>query len=284
MAMDVRRPEALSWQVFRGSDAVDKGLLAPKALRGRGRIRLRYDVYADFPLERDYRLACQAAALVLPPAAVITGRSAALLHGVDHAASFADPVHVTVPRSAPLGPRNGLIVHRTDLEPADIERLEWCQLSTVARTAWDVAGWHDLVISVPIVDVMLRNGLVDPSDLEKLAARRDGRRGGRMAQRAVTLADGGAQSPPESVLRVRLVLKGLPVPVAQWSVALPSGVVFHPDLAWPEYKVAVEYDGLWHASADQFHRDRRRLNQLVAAGWIVLHVTSERMRSDFAAS
>ncbi len=33
--------------------------------------------------------------------------------------------------------------------------------------------------------------------------------------------------------------------------------------------------------ADQLHRDRRRLNHLVAAGWAVLHVTAHRMHSDF---
>ena len=46
--------------------------------------------------------------------------------------------------------------------------------------------------------------------------------------------------------------------------------------------MAVEYDGQWHADAEQLHRDRRRLNQLVAAGWLVLHVTSQRLRHDFA--
>ena len=94
------------------------------------------------------------------------------------------------------------------------------------------------------------------------------------------LADGRAQSPPESVLRVRLVLAGLPRPVAQFPVRIGS-VTLHPDLAWPEYLVAMEYDGLWHANADQLHRDRRRLNMLAAAGWIVLHVTSDRLRRDF---
>lgn len=40
-----------------------------------------------------------------------------------------------------------------------------------------------------------------------------------------------------------------------------------------EVRLAIEYDGLWHAGAGQFGRDRRRLNALHAAGWRVLHVT-----------
>jgi hypothetical protein len=82
-------------------------------------------------------------------------------------------------------------------------------------------------------------------------------------------------------LRVRLIGAGLPKPVAQLSIVLPNGIMLHPDLAWEHYRVAAEYDRLWHANADQLHRDRRRLNLLVGAGWIVLDVTSQRMRNDF---
>lgn len=46
------------------------------------------------------------------------------------------------------------------------------------------------------------------------------------------------------------------------------------DFAWPEHRVAVEYDGAWHAEPGQFARDRRRLNRLQAAGWTVVFVTA----------
>lgn len=77
------------------------------------------------------------------------------------------------------------------------------------------------------------------------------------------------------------MLAGLPRPAPQHPVRLPNGAIYHPDLAWPEYRVAVEYDGHWHGTAEQLHRDRRRLNQLVGAGWIILHVTSQRLYGDF---
>ncbi len=105
----------------------------------------------------------------------------------------------------------------------------------------------------------------------------------RRAEKVFGLADMGAQSPPESGLRVRLVLGGLPRPMVQLAIRLPSGLVLHPDLAWEEWKVAVEYDGHWYADPDQLHRYRRRLNQLVTAGWTVLHVTSPRQHNDFPA-
>jgi very-short-patch-repair endonuclease len=46
------------------------------------------------------------------------------------------------------------------------------------------------------------------------------------------------------------------------------------DFAWPDRKVAVEYDGLWHAEDGQFAKDRQRLNQLQAEGWRIVFVTA----------
>ncbi|WP_433313840.1 endonuclease domain-containing protein [Micromonospora sp. CA-269861] len=155
--------------------------------------------------------------------------------------------------------------------------------SDPGRAAWETAVWLDPVRAVAIVDSLLGQGLADRDTLATLAARNADRPGGRRARWVFDLADGGAESPPESHLRVRLVLAGLPRPAVQHPVRLPSGVVLHPDLAWPQYRVAVEYDGKWHSDPEQLHRDRRRLNQLVAAGWLVLHVTSRRLHGEFPA-
>ncbi|MEU4478216.1 hypothetical protein AB0F68_09175 [Micromonospora sp. NPDC023966] len=152
-----------------------------------------------------------------------------------------------------------------------------------AACAWETAVWSDPVRAVGIIDALLRMGVVSRSDLADVADRSTGRPGGRRARWVFGLADPGAQSPPESHLRVRLVLAGLPRPVAQHPVRGPSGLVLHPDLAWPQFRVAVEYDGQWHVDPDQLHRDRHRLNQLVAAGWLVLHVTSRRLHREFPA-
>jgi very-short-patch-repair endonuclease len=46
------------------------------------------------------------------------------------------------------------------------------------------------------------------------------------------------------------------------------------DLAWPERRVLVEFDGDVHRERDVFVGDLRRQNRLVAAGWTVLRFTS----------
>jgi very-short-patch-repair endonuclease len=275
------RPTALAWQVFRGSDAVRRGLLTEHQLRSKAWVRLRHNVYADARLERDHALACQAVALRLPPDAVIAGPSAAYMHGVEHAAGFADDVHVLVPQKVWLGSQQGLRVHSTDQTPLAVQPGSAPSRTSPPRTAWETAVWLDPVRAVGIVDALLRRRLVAPQDLVDIASENINRPGARRARRVFDLADPGAESPPESHLRVRLVMGGLPRPVTQHPVAVPSGLVLHPDLAWPSYKVAVEYDGSWHADSDHLHLDRQRLNHLVGAGWLVLHVTSGRLRNDF---
>lgn len=62
--------------------------------------------------------------------------------------------------------------------------------------------------------------------------------------------------------------------MAQYGVR--SGGIFmaRVDFAWPEQRVAVEYEGLWHGEPQQVAKDRRRLNRLTAAGWTVVFVTA----------
>ncbi|MEK8109079.1 hypothetical protein NKG94_38620 [Micromonospora sp. M12] len=53
------------------------------------------------------------------------GPSAAYLHGVEHAASFTDDVHVLVPRPLRIGPQRGLRVHANVITPLpDVEPAE----------------------------------------------------------------------------------------------------------------------------------------------------------------
>jgi very-short-patch-repair endonuclease len=108
-------------------------------------------------------------------------------------------------------------------------------------------------------------------------------RGGRRFERVLSLVDARAESPQESRLRVRLTLAGLRPPVVQHDIYDPDGrFVARVDLAWPQQKVAVEYDGVWHVgSAAQIHADRRRVSALASRGWTVLFVTSARLRDDF---
>jgi hypothetical protein len=89
------------------------------------------------------------------------------------------------------------------------------------------------------------------------------------------LADPRAESPMESVLRWLLHEAGLPAPALQLSVHDLDGVLIgRADMAWPDKKVLVEFDGNVHRDRDVFINDLRRQNRLIAAGWAVLRFSS----------
>ncbi|MFI7076962.1 hypothetical protein ACIBO1_06700 [Micromonospora sp. NPDC049903] len=268
MPVRTQPPDALAWQVFRGSDVVRRGLLTAHQLRNSAWVRLRHDVYADARLDRDHTLACRAAALQLPAGAAVAGPSAAYLHGIGHAADFDQAVHVLVPTRAGLRSQRGLRVHTESPQSLAGLTIKGTPPHTdTARAAWESAVWLEPSRSVGIVDALLGRGLTTPAALAEVAAANDDRPGGRRARWVFDLADPAAQSPDESRLRVGLVLAGLPRPVAHHPVSLPGGVVLRPGLAWPQQRVAVEFDG-------------QRLYPLAGAGWLIRHVTGRRLHQD----
>ncbi|WP_406076486.1 hypothetical protein [Micromonospora sp. NBC_00858] len=276
-----RRPPQLRGRIFRGSVAVSRGLLTRNDLRSAAWRPLFRDVYADARLRVTHRARCAAVGRwLIPPGAAIAGRAAAALYGCP-TPSRAAPVDVLVPKDSRIGPTAGLQVHHGEIDLGDVVERAGVRVTGPARTCWDLARWLDLVEAVVVIDALLARRLTDVSTLREYALARAGQRGWRSLLRAVDLADAGAESPQESRTRVRLVLAGLPRPQTQWVVADQGRFVARLDLAWPVFKVAVEYDGLWHDDPEQFHRDRRRLNRLLGGEWIVLHVTGKRLREDF---
>ena len=97
-------------------------------------------------------------------------------------------------------------------------------------------------------------------------------RGCRRARKAADLADGLAGSPQETRLRLVLHDSGLPTPVAQFEVRTGGRFLARVDFAWPDRRIALEYEGAWHTT--QIAADRRRIEALQAVGWRVLFVTA----------
>ena len=205
---------------------------------------------------------------MLPDGAALTGRSAACLDGVPLGEPD-DPVHVLVPLGTRFR-RTGCRIVRTKWLPDWHLSAGTPPVTKPARTAWEIASEADLVEAIAALDVLFRarkprRDLMDPW----LATFPD-----TPGARALVLSDARAESPQESRARVRITLAGFPPPVPQYEVRRNGRFVARVDLAWPEAKVAVEYDGVWHAEAQQLFRDRARLDGLVDAGWRVLHLTS----------
>ncbi|PWW22861.1 T/G mismatch-specific endonuclease [Geodermatophilus normandii] len=273
-----RRPAVLRGRVFRARDVLAAGLLSPSALRSSAWRRLYRGVYADAELPDDPDLRISGACLLVPAAAVFSGRTAAHLHGATELADAATPVEVSVPPGVRFGPIAGLRVRRTVLPSSDVTVAGRRPCTTGTRTALDIARTEPLVEAVAALDVLLARGVVDRAGLRRSLDAMPSPRGARRAARAVVLADPRAESLPESRVRVVLACAGLDA-VPQYTVRdADGGFVARVDLAFPEYRLAVEYDGVWHGSPGQLGRDRRRLNRLTASGWRVVFVTAADLR------
>jgi very-short-patch-repair endonuclease len=273
------RPAVLHGRVFRARDALASGLLTRNQLESRAWRRLFRGVYADAALPHDHGTSVAGAALLVPDGAVFAGRTAAYLMGAEALVEVGAPVEVVVPEAARFGPVIGLRIRRTSLPITDVRSVGRYTCTTPLRTAVDIARYEEMPGSVVALDVLLSRGLVRPRDLGEAAASLPPGRGSVRARRAADLADERAESPPESVLRVLLRSAGL-APVPQYVVLDAGGrFVARVDLAFPELRVAVEYDGAWHGQPGELARDRRRHNALVAAGWTVVHVTAADMHT-----
>lgn len=256
--------------VFRGSEAVAAGVVTRDQLRGPQFRRLFRDVYVPAATRVTHQVRCEGAALILPPTAAITGRSAAALRGTTLGFDD-DPVQVIVPLETRLARRNGIDVRRNEFSSVECAPWRGVNLASPLRMGMDLLFDTLLPDAVADLDAVLRAGLVDRTALEQMVAKRHDR-GIVAARKAVELADPRAESLPESRMRVWLVLADL-LPEVQYWVGN-----YRVDLAFPLQRLAVEYDGQWHGDWLKVGPDRERLNDLQAIDWDVVFVTAKLLR------
>jgi len=112
--------------------------------------------------------------------------------------------------------------------------------------------------------------------------------GVKLARRAMTLVRAGTDSLYETRIRLLLVKAGLPTPDVNLAVWCPiANKWYHPDMAYKEAQLAVEFDGQVHVgSREQMDIDALRRRQLQDAGWLIITITSSQLRnpSDFIRS
>jgi hypothetical protein len=257
--------------VFSGSQAVAAGTVTAGELRGPAFQRLFRDVHACADLDVTHQLRAVAAARLLVPGSVVTGRSAPAVWGLPP--DDAEDVELTVPPGSAVSRLPGLRIRRRAPDPRSITEHRGVRTTTVEVTAVDLARTGPLDEAVVLVDRLVDRRLTTLTLVRAAAAGVSGR-GCRQVRAAVALADGLAGSPQETRLRMLLHRSGLPAG-AHRELASGGGREVLP-FAWPGRKVAVEYEGRWHGeSPQQVAADRRRLNRLREAGWTVVFVTAE---------
>jgi hypothetical protein len=193
--------------------------------------------------------------------------TAAALYGFDTEDDVA--LHVINPPQHQLRSADGLVVHRREGAPLII--VDGRPVTAPAWTAVEVARGLRRPRALATLDAALRSRTCVRTELWRAACRQAGRRGIVAVRDLIPLADGLAESPMESELRLIVLDAGLPTPTLQYEVVDGNGELRRLDLAWPEHRVAAEYDGVpWHSGADALRRDRVRHVALQDVGWVAI--------------
>ncbi len=143
----------------------------------------------------------------------------------------------------------------------------------------DLVAAADRVLRVPrhpggFAEVT-EEALATRDELE-LLARRKGRPGAPRLRRALQLARTGASSPPETHVRLILCRAGLPEPVLDHDVYDDNGRFLGcSELAYPDLKVAMEYESDGHLSRHQLQRDIDKYQAYAEADWYPVRLTSD---------
>lgn len=258
---------------FIGSRAVRRGELTRHALVTRYR-----PVYRDVYVSTDTQLtaALRARAAGMSTGATLVGISAAAVHGTKWLdAEWPAEIARNDRHSQP-----GIIAHSWSLAPSEVCRRDGLLVTTPVRTAFDIGRTISIDRAIPVVDALCNVTGLAPADVAAFARTKAGMRGVRQLSALLQLVDGGAESPQESRLRVVLVRAGLPFPQTQIEFHDDYGeVIIRVDMGWPQWRVAVEYDGVQHwTDARQRAWDIERLALLEAAGWVVVRVSAGMLR------
>ncbi|PWG59481.1 DUF559 domain-containing protein [Bifidobacterium catulorum] len=131
-------------------------------------------------------------------------------------------------------------------------------------------------------NLMRRDGRLKRLTLEHLSRELEegGRfKGVRRCRQALRLAREGTDSSYETRTRNAITCWSLPVPEVNVPVPRGDGKGFYYlDMAYPQWKIAIEYDGEHHRY--QWKDDSRRREELELWGWIVITVFYEDLKDE----
>ena len=232
------------------------------------------------PQTWEHSLLC--AVLASGPGAAVSHRSATGIWRLHRYRSGV--VDITVVRWGRRTAEGWKVHESLDLPSRDLTVHRGIPVTTPTRTLIDVARYIPARRLGAMVDDAVVRELTSYEDLHlrfsELARR--GRDGIATMREVLEDRPCGTVAPDSAFeLDVFKDVKRLgPEPVMHHRVQA-EGMEYVLDIAWPEFKIAVECDGFrFHRTPEQLEWDDRRRNVLALHGWIVLHETWTRRRRE----
>lgn len=269
-----RNGVAPAWP-FLGTEAVAAGTVNRYQLSTRF-----YPVYRNVYVPRGTKLTpvdkAVAAWLWSGRRATVAGVSAAALHGslwIDAGL----PAELNQPSRHQT---SGILLHSDELWADESCLVRGIRATTISRTAFDLGRRPDLTMAVIRLDALMNATVLKVTDVQMHVDRHRGARGLAQLRQALDLADGGAESPQETRLRLLLTSVGMRPHQTQIEVFdRYGGLVGRIDMGWPTWRVGVEYDGIQHwTDPARRTRDIDRAAALDRLGWRIVRVGADLLR------
>ena len=203
------------------------------------------------------------------PRGIATGACALALQGFDGLPMHLRP-EVTLPDAAHCRGAAGVVIRRFE-KPMRLRRLgEHLLVDPVVALIQALPEW-DRDTAVSVLDAGLNQARITPRDLEEVRCGVRGRRGAAKLGLWWTLVDPRAESPVETIARLKCLDAGLPRPELQVQIRDGDGaIIARGDFGWRRGDgtwVLVEIDGKSiHGRPEALYRDRSRQNAIALTG------------------
>jgi very-short-patch-repair endonuclease len=239
--------------------------------------RTTYLMTPDAPEAVLRRARIRSAVASLGPAAVAVLNTAAELHCLA-GLRRSEQIHVSLPGCRARPRRLGqpeLVVHQLVVLRAQQVRVDGITVTSPLRTVADNLLMANRYDGVSLLDSALNLGLLTDDELPAVLPLLRGRRGAVAARTRLAEADGRAQSPLETRVRLRCVDGRVAPEQLQHQIRDVHGHLLGvADLAWLGARLLGEADGRGpHGGPEAVYADRRRQNALTNAGWRILRFT-----------
>lgn len=233
----------------------------------------------------------------MKPRQRFVGLSAMRLWGIPHPRRWRSDelLEIAVPRNATPPKVAGIKGRRLNEDRARTWRIAGAYVVDPVAAVFSCAGGLTLDQAVKAIDALLTESTNYPRRVSGFPSINRAEIAARLAEwrrfpgratilAALEFAREKVESPKETETRLLIVRSGLPEPEVQHEVFDDGLFIARIDLAYPELKIAIEYEGDGHRTdRDQWRRDIQRQRDLEDRGWIVIRLTQADLADGSAA-
>lgn len=195
-------------------------------------------------------------------------------------------IHVSRDRDGSKPRRRNVVGHRMTFKAGEVVTYDGVRVTSPARTWLDLAAMLSVDELIAAGDSIVdahgadfprpKNAICTIDELRRTVGAHPGMRGMKTACLALSEIRVGADSPQETRMRLILARSAAGEPVLNCVIVNDWGqAAVWPDAAYPQERIALQYDGGHHSDPRQAASDARRRTATERLGWTEIRVFKE---------